>query len=100
MEPTRPSDPCEIEDRLDDVIEQIEDALPRIHKMCKVDKKQKRRPSTDKIRRQAKSRFQELSEDPIVNSSGTDIIECDCGLTKANGALAHDHVCKKDKESA
>lgn len=75
MAPLRPAgcsaaDP----DQLDDVIEKIETTLPRIHKMCRVRKKQKRSP-TEKLRSETKSRFQELSEDPIVNSEATEIIE-------------------------
>ncbi|MGE3483336.1 MAG: hypothetical protein AB7L09_01220 [Nitrospira sp.] len=61
--------------QLDNVIEQIETALPIIHRMCRVDKKQKKSP-TDRICREAQPRFQKLSEDPIVNSDATDILGC------------------------
>ena len=74
MTPIRPvgSDTNDL-GRLDEVIESIETALPHIHQMCRVHRKQKKSP-TDRLSRDTVSRFQELSEDPIVNIDATDII--------------------------
>lgn len=87
MAPMRPADRSAADtDQLDDVIEKIETTLPRIHKMCRVQKKQKKSP-TDRLPPGTASRFKELSEDPIINSEATEITEGP--PMKINGA--HDH---------
>lgn len=61
---------------LDDVIQKIDESLPAIHRMCRIEKKQKKTPASrlppDKARL-AKARFQEMREDPLLNEEGTDV---------------------------
>lgn len=88
---------CDDSGRLDQVIERIETTLPKIHRLCKVKKKQKRNEVVeghDVVDDRVRSRFQELSEDPIVNLGGTEIIESP--LIEINGS--HEH--RSDRNSA
>lgn len=73
MQPA-PRRPTVEEVALDEVIERIDQSLPVIHRMCRVQKKQKKSP-TDRLpaKQEAQRRLKELSEDPILTDSGDDI---------------------------
>jgi len=68
---------------LDTIIDQIDESLSVIHRMCKSQLKQKKAP-TDRLpsaqAQQAKVRLQELSEDPIVVDDQV------TGIRRINGA--------------
>ena len=74
---------------LDDVIEQIENALPAIHRMCRVQLKQKKAP-TDRLPpeqiQQARTRLQELSENPVVIDEHAPILRINGGSNHVNGS--------------
>jgi len=51
---------------LDTIIDRIDETLPEIHRMCRVARKQKTKPPTDRLCPEARELMRELSEDPIV----------------------------------
>lgn len=71
MQPAPDRTPAVTDADLDEVIQQIDQALPRIHRMCKLQKKQKKAP-TSRLPEDAQRRMRELSEDPIFTDNGTD----------------------------
>jgi hypothetical protein len=83
MPPMRPAKrPTAETGRLDTVIQQIETDLPAVHRLCTAMGKQKKSP-IERLNPESKTRLRELSQDPIMNDEGTDILETP--MIKING---------------
>lgn len=77
MQPTPGRPPAIEEADLDEVIERIDEALPKIHKLCRLHRdSQQATPagglSTEKFHNTRK-RLKKLSDDPLLTDNGTDI---------------------------